>query len=114
MGAGVVLTLKLIIMRTLNLTTGQVRRLVITAIVLLFCAIASVSGQDKAEYRIEGDSIVKINSKSNTKKSPEVTGLTHTIKGVKYPVYKGARGGYFIIRKSKKTGKEYRQYLKVK
>lgn len=28
-----------------------------------------------------------------------------------YPIYLSKNGKYFIIRKSKKTGKEYRQYL---
>ena len=31
--------------------------------------------------------------------------------GTKYPIYISGNGKYFIIRKSKKTGKEYRQYL---
>ena len=30
-----------------------------------------------------------------------------------YPIYKGAKGGTFIIRVSKKSGKEYKQYLKL-
>lgn len=31
--------------------------------------------------------------------------------GKKYPIYISSNGKYFIIRKSAKTGKEYRQYL---
>ena len=31
--------------------------------------------------------------------------------GVKYPIYRSSKGKYFIIRTSKKTGKQYRQYL---
>lgn len=31
--------------------------------------------------------------------------------GTKYPIYVSGNGKYFIIRKSAKTGKEYRQYL---
>ena len=34
----------------------------------------------------------------------------HTYKG--YPVYQGAKGGYYVIRTSKKTGNEYKQYVK--
>lgn len=34
----------------------------------------------------------------------------HTYKG--YPVYQGAKGGYFVIRTSQKTGKQYKQYIK--
>lgn len=35
-------------------------------------------------------------------------------KGVLYPVYKGSRGGYFIIKTSKKTGKTSKQYITSK
>ena len=31
--------------------------------------------------------------------------------GTKYPIYISGNGKYFIVRKSAKTGKEYRQYL---
>lgn len=34
----------------------------------------------------------------------------HTYKG--YPVYQGAKGGYFVIRTSQQTGKQYKQYIK--
>jgi len=34
-------------------------------------------------------------------------------KGVKYPVFKTKEGKYFVLRISKKTGKQYREYLKL-
>lgn len=34
------------------------------------------------------------------------------IAGTKYPIYQGAKGGRYIIRTSKVTGNEYKQYLK--
>ena len=34
------------------------------------------------------------------------------IRGVKYPIYVGSKGGRYIIRTSKTTNKEYKQYLK--
>lgn len=34
-------------------------------------------------------------------------------KGAVHPVYKGTKGGFYIGRISKKTGKYYRQYLKT-
>ena len=33
--------------------------------------------------------------------------------GVKYPVYKNSKGRLYVVRKSKKTGKEYKQYLEL-
>lgn len=35
-----------------------------------------------------------------------------TIKSVKYPLYVGSRGGKYILRVSKVTGKQYKQYIK--
>lgn len=36
-----------------------------------------------------------------------------TKKGVQYPVYKSPRSKYYIIRVSKNTGKEYKQYITI-
>ena len=42
------------------------------------------------------------------------TGKTYTdTKGNVYPVYISAKGKLFVIRVSKNTGKEYKQYLKL-
>jgi len=47
------------------------------------------------------------------KVEPTSIGKTYTdSKGVVYPIYKGAKGGMFIIRTSAKTNKTYKQYLK--
>lgn len=86
-------------------------RVLFTAIILIGLTY-SATAQSKAEYKIEGNEIVKV-SNGNTKKKTTKTSLTHTIKGKKYEVYKGVKGGYFIIRTSKKTGKQYKQYLKI-
>lgn len=37
---------------------------------------------------------------------------TKVISGISYPVYQGAKGGLYIVRVSKQTVKEYRQYIK--
>ena len=43
------------------------------------------------------------------------TGKTYTdSKGLVYKVYVNSNGKLYIMRKSKKTGKEYKQYLSVK
>jgi len=34
-------------------------------------------------------------------------------KGVVYPIYLNSKEKPYVIRKSKKTGKEYKQYLKI-
>lgn len=86
-------------------------RVLFTTIILIGLTY-SATAQSKAQYKIQGNEIVKV-SNAKTKKEPVKTNLTHTIKGKTYPVYKGAKGGYFIIRESKKTGKKYKQYLKI-
>lgn len=39
------------------------------------------------------------------------TPYNYEIKGVKYPIHIGKTGSCYIVRTSKKSGKEYRQYL---
>lgn len=51
-------------------------------------------------------------SKKKQKEAFKLTPYTYVASdGTKYPIYISDKGKYFIIRKSKKTGKEYRQYL---
>ena len=83
------------------------------AIIALMLISGLAYGQE-AKYTIKGNEIVKVEQPAKTKKGDVKTELTHLIKGETFPVYQGAKGSYYIIRKSKKTGKEYRQYLDVK
>lgn len=53
--------------------------------------------------------VTSVKKKSTSTK----TGKFLTIKDVKYPIYKGSKGGLYVIRTSKKSGKEYKQYLKI-
>ena len=49
---------------------------------------------------------------SKPKTEAKVTQYTYIDRdGVKYPIYLSSKGKYFIIKTSKKTGKQYRQYL---
>ena len=51
-------------------------------------------------------------SKKKQKEAFKTTPYTYVASdGTKYPIYISGNGKYFIIRKSVKTGKEYRQYL---
>lgn len=46
-------------------------------------------------------------------KQGEPTNLVYPTKDGKHlPVYRGAKGGLFVIRTSAKTGNQYRQYVK--
>ena len=51
---------------------------------------------------------------ATSRKSAEPTKTEYTwkdSKGVEYPIYIGKSGACFVIKVSKKTGKEYKQYL---
>ena len=46
------------------------------------------------------------------KEEPTKTGNFYTdSKGIKYPIYKSARGKLFVLKTSKNTGNQYRMYL---
>tara|TARA_R110000772_G_scaffold35637_4_gene85792 strand:+ start:15940 stop:16224 length:285 start_codon:yes stop_codon:yes gene_type:complete len=90
-------------------TANKIRLFFIIAILLGMAY--SATAQETPKYKIEGNEIVKT-STGRTKTAPKETQYTHTIKGKTYKVFQGSKGGYFIIRTSKKSGKEYKQYLK--
>lgn len=88
------------------------KKIIITLAALIMMGATSASAATQAQ-----------NQSKNQPKTEQVTGqqqgkkvknngtLTkHTYKG--YPVYQGSKGGYYIIRVSKKTGNEYKQYIK--
>ena len=80
-------------------------------LVILLAFTASSYGQ---KYEIKGETLVKVdNIKKKQKQTWQDTDIFVTIKNVKYNVKRGKRGGYFIIRTSKRTGKPYFQYLEI-
>lgn len=52
-------------------------------------------------------------SKSRTTTPPKETPYAWEVGGIEYPIYISSTGSCFIIRVSKKSGKEYKQYLGV-
>lgn len=80
---------------------------IIIAIALLLTIGAQAQSQ---KYQINGNNIIAV-SQTKVKKEAQKTSYTYTIKGKTYEVYKGAKGSYYIIRTSTKTGKEYKYYL---
>ena len=82
---------------------------IIIAIALLLTI--GVQAQTQQKYQINGTSIVVNQVKTKAKKEAQKTEYTYTIKGKTYEVHKGAKGSYYIIRTSAKTGKQYKYYL---
>lgn len=65
-------------------------------------------------YYLEGSAQQKVYNLDVQKKesTATLTGDVAILKGVNYPVYMTKTGKLFIVVVSKKSGKEYRKYLK--
>lgn len=80
---------------------------------ILLLLLGGMSIQAQTTYKKGADG--KLVSTSIGKESaPSIkTSDVVTIKDVDYPVYKTAKGKFYILRVSKNTGKEYKQYIKI-
>lgn len=78
----------------------------------LFLAISTGYSQAKVTKDANGNFVSAKASKQVSEDKP--TGQTYTTsKGETFPVYVSERGKYYVIRTSKETGNQYKQYLKV-
>lgn len=86
------------------------KKLILFTIAFFLLTIVGVKAQD---YRREGNTYISTKTTSRGSKTPPAkTKFTwREPDGNEYPVYISASGSCFIIRTSKKTGKEYRKYL---
>ena len=77
---------------------------------MLILGLLAISNGLKAQnYVRKGNNFEQVD---NQKSEPIKTKYTYTDRnGVVYPIYLSSKGKAFIIKVSKKTGKEYRQYL---
>ena len=77
-------------------------------ILALFCAFSTIQAQEVTRV---GNTFISTKV-SKQKAEPQKTKFEfQDSSGQKYPIYIGSTGSCFIIKISKKTGKEYRQYL---
>lgn len=87
------------------------KKIIITLAALIMMGATSASAATQAQNQANQPKTEQITSQAQGKKVKNNGTLTkHTYKG--YPVYQGSKGGYYIIRVSKKTGNEYKQYIK--
>lgn len=84
------------------------KKLFIAAIMLLAFSVNNSSTYAQSVKR-EGTTFVV--SSSRSKSEPTKTKFTWKIGDVEYPIYISSTGSCYIIKVSKKTGKEYKQYL---
>lgn len=84
------------------------KRRILGIIVLILGFLAIMNGVIAQNVVRKGNTFVQVERTDSIRK----TMFTYESKdGVKYPIYLSAKGKAFIIKTSKKTGKEYRQYL---
>ena len=84
---------------------------IILAMTLAFMFSLSTMGQIKAK-RV-GNTFVQCDSLRQKKSEAKKTEYVYIDKkGVRYDVYVSKNGKYFILRTSKKSGKQYQQYIK--
>lgn len=74
--------------------------------IFLVLAILFGSIAVKAEVIQQGNSFIQVEAKDTP------TSFTYTDKeGRIYPIFKSQKGSFYIVKISKKTGKEYKYYL---
>jgi len=86
--------------------------LVIVLIICILCIVFDLSAQSstpKANYKLVNGKVVET-AKAKTAKAPDT--VYQVVNGVQF--FKGAKGGIYYIRTSKKTGKPYRCYVSSK
>lgn len=88
------------------------RKIIITlaALIMMGATSASAATQAQTQTKTQPKTEQITNQAQGKKVKNNGTMTKHTYKG--YPVYQGSKGGYYIIRVSKKTGNEYKQYIK--
>ena len=75
----------------------------------IIVALALSMGASAQSFTRTGNTLTKV--ERQVKNNSEKTALTWKVKDKEYPIYLSQKGSAYIIRISKKTGKEYRQYL---
>jgi hypothetical protein len=84
----------------------------VTIVLGLILASAIAFSQSKVEKDANGNYVQVLASKKASEDKPLGKTFT-TSKGDTYPIYISERGKYYIIRTSKETGNQYKQYLKL-
>lgn len=81
------------------------------AIVLMLLALGCLIDSAAQNVERQGNTFVQKKSEGQTKSATKTSYVYKDNKGNSYPVYLSAKGKAFIIKVSKKTGKEYKQYM---
>lgn len=80
------------------------KKFVICLILAIFCLVSN------AEVTRQGDTF-KVEKTTSTSNDAQTKYTWEDKEGNKYPIYITKKGACYILRTSKKTGKEYKYYL---
>ena len=89
-----------------------IRRLLVLILITICCGTIANADGDKS-YKCEGNTYSSTGRVKSNSSVPIPTSFEWTdSKGNKYPIYISNSGSCYIIKKSNKTGKDYKQYMK--
>lgn len=80
------------------------KHIILCILLALFCSVAH------AEIKRDGDTF-KVETTKTATPDTQTKFTWETKDGTKYPVYVTKKGAFYILRVSKKSGKEYKYYL---
>ena len=90
----------------------EIRRLFVLILFIICCGMIA-NADDNKSFKCEGNTYSSTGRVNANSSAPISTGFEWTdSKGNKYPIYISASGSCYIIKKSNKTGKDYKQYMK--
>lgn len=90
-----------------------IRRLLVLLLITICCALVANADNNKTFVKSGTTYTNSSTGRQKANSTPVATGCTWVdSKGVQYPVYISESGSCYIIKVSKKTNKEYKQYLK--
>lgn len=81
-------------------------------IITLFCLLPILGSAQNAKRKTDGNFIAISKAKTTESKAVKTSNTYTDTKGVIYPVYRTENGKLFVKKVSKKSGKEYKMYLK--
>ena len=88
-------------------------RRIFALILFIICIGLTANADNDRVFKCEGNIYSSTGRVKANSSAPISTGFTWTdSKGNKYPIYISNSGSCYIIKTSKKTGKEYKSYLK--
>lgn len=90
------------------------RQALIVVLIILIAVLHSLTGNGQTIKQDSTGNYFTVQGARSSKSEGKATGKTLTLSdGQKLPVMESVNGKLYVVRVSKKTGKQYKQYLKI-